>query len=100
MRRATSQIGRFFYTYPEKPRPLAFTFLLLIIIAFSVASYAIADLFLFTVALVFTDTTFFLATIPSVLAFVRPSTFLTSILTIITICKLYVLLGIGRPSPE
>jgi len=78
---------------------LATTLVVVITIA-PVASYAIADLFLFTVALVFTDTTFVLATIPSVLAFVRPSTFLTSILTIITICKLYVLLGIGRPSPE
>ena len=46
------------------------------------------------------DTTFVLATIPSVPAFVRPATFLTSILTIITICKLYVLLGVGRPSLE
>jgi len=78
---------------------LATTLVVVITIA-PVASYAIADLFLFTVALVFTDTTFVLATIPSVLAFVRPSTFLTSILTIITICKLYVLLAIGRPSPE
>jgi hypothetical protein len=70
------------------------------LILFSVASYAVADLFLFTVTLVFADNPLFLATIPSSLAFVRPTTFVTSILAIIPISKKQVLPGIGRPSAE
>ena len=74
--------------------------LVVVITAALVASYTITDLFLFTVALVFTDKTFIPATVPSILAFVRSATFLASILTVITICKQQVLLGIGHRSSE
>jgi len=74
--------------------------LIVVITAALVASYAITDFFLFTVALVFTNITFVPATIPFILTFVRPTTFLASILTIIIICKLLVLMGTGRRSPE
>jgi hypothetical protein len=70
------------------------TTLVVVITTALVASYTIADFFLFTVALVFTDIAFILATIPFILTFVRPATFLASILTIIIICKLQVLMGV------
>jgi hypothetical protein len=72
----------------------------LIITVFTIAFYAIADFFLFTFTLVFTYTTFFPPTVPSVLTFVGSAAFLTSLLTIIAVRKLQVLPGIGRPSPE
>jgi len=82
----------------KKQKPLATTLIIVITTAL-VASYTIADLFLFTVTLVFTDYTFVLATILFILAFVRPTTFVASILTIITICKKQILLGIGHRYP-
>jgi hypothetical protein len=84
---------------PPKLRPLA-TILVVVITTALVASYTITDFFLFTVALVLTDITFFLAAIPFILALVRPITLVASILTIIIICKLQVLLGIRHRSPE
>jgi hypothetical protein len=84
---------------PPKLRPLA-TILVVVITTALVASYTITDFFLFTVALVLTDITFVLAAIPFTLSLVRPTTFVASILTIIIICKLQALLGIGHRSPE
>jgi hypothetical protein len=82
-----------------KLRPLA-TILVVVITTALVASYTIADFFLLALAFILTNTTFILATTPFILTFVRPATFLASILTIIIICKLQVLMGVGHRSPE
>ena len=63
------------------------TTLVVVITIAPVASYAIADLFLFTVALVFTDNPFLLATILFIMAFVRPAAFIAPVFAIIIICK-------------
>jgi hypothetical protein len=89
----------YFLLGPPRLRLLA-TSLVVVISTALVASYTIKGFFRFTVALVLTDITFVLAAIPFILSLVRPTTFVASVLTIIIICKLQVLLGIGHRSPE
>ncbi|MEA3412149.1 MAG: hypothetical protein U9R74_11515 [Pseudomonadota bacterium] len=74
--------------------------LVVVITAALISSYTIPDLFLFTVALIFADITFVPPTIPFILTFIRPATFLASILTIIIVCKLQVPPGIEHRSRE
>lgn len=76
------------------------TALVVVITTALVASYTIADFFLFTVALVLTDNPLVLAAIPFILSLVRPTTFVASILTIIIISKLQIPPGIGCQSRE
>ena len=63
------------------------TTLIVVITTALVASYTITGFFLFTVALVFTDNPFLLATILFILAFVRPAAFIAPVFAIIIICK-------------